>query len=383
MIFMILKTIAYIVVFLAVIVAGFLWLAPAIGGTASGERLERMKASQHHTGERFKNLRNTSVSTISKNNNASNSTNNNTANNNTVGIRSIIDYLFPPKGKNPNQALPSQVFDKTQLVPGSFVWIGHSTLLANIDGLNVITDPVFYNASPLPYTVQPFAFTHPIGVEDLPALDVVLISHDHYDHLDYKAIKQIAPITQHFLVPLGIGAHLERWGVPAEKIQEFDWYQDTQLKGVTFTFAPARHFSGRGLFDRFKTLWGSWIVKSPSLNAYFSGDGGYSDEFKKIGETYGPFDIAFMENGAYNENWAEIHMMPEQTVQATVDLKAKLLFPIHWGKFDLSTHSWYEPVVRAEAASRTHNITMITPEVGQVFRLDSQFEEPWWKRFAS
>ena len=218
----------------------------------------------------------------------------------------------------------------------------------NTEGLVVMIDPVFNRASPLPafnsksksnlFNGKPFEFENSIFIDDLPKVDVIIISHDHYDHLDFKAIKDFSNHVDRFIVPLGVGAHLERWGVKKNRISELDWYESKDYKNIQFTFAPSLHFSGRGITDGNSTLWGSWIITSKTLNAYFSGDGGYSETFNDLGNQYGPFDIAFIENGAYNVDWSNVHMFPDEVVQANIDLKSKVLFPIHWSKFDLSIH---------------------------------------------
>ena len=183
-----------------------------------------------------------------------------------------------------------------------------------------------------------------------------------------------------FRDPFRFAAHLQRWGVAADKITELDWYDSERLLKINFTLTPARHFSGRSLTNRFSTLWGSWVVKSESLSVYFSGDGGYYEEFKKIGEQFGPFDIAFIENGAYNPGWAQIHMMPEQSVQASVDLRARIFFPIHWSKFDLSVHPWDEPAKRAAVHAEKLGVTMASPLIGEIFSPGDAPQERWWEK---
>ncbi len=235
--------------------------------------------------------------------------------------------------------------------------------------------------------------THVPSVDDLPYIDAVLISHDHYDHLDYKAIKQVKDKVGHFYVPLGVKAHLLRWGVAESKVSEYDWYDSTQIAGndgqaITITFAPSHHFSGRGITGHRETLWSSWAVQSPELSVYFSGDGGYCEEFAKIGDRFEGFDIAFIEDGAYNERWREVHMLPEESDQAGIDVQAKEILPIHWGKFDLSTHHWREPVRRITSAIDAHNSTLpeeekiklAAPLIGQVFDLDNLPTSPWWEQ---
>lgn len=340
---------------------------PTFGDSPSEESMKIIKASKNYDGETFVNLIETKLETGDPENR-----------------KSVMDFiggmLNPPKGKVPSEKLPSAKFDSSQLQTNSFVWMGHSTVLMNLDGITVLTDPVFHNASPVPGTVTPFEIENTITMGDLPAkIDVVIISHDHYDHLDYKAIQKLADRVETFLVPLGLRAHLEHWGVDGAKIQEKDWQQSVIYKTLTFTMTPARHFSGRGLFNRYSTLWCSWVIKSPSLNVFFNGDSGYFDEFKEIGKKHGPFDIAFIENGAYDENWSEIHMMPEESVQANIDLQSKLMFPIHWGKFDLANHMWDEPIIRASKETVLKNVNIATPLIGQVFTLDNIPQTKWWE----
>ena len=291
----------------------------------------------------------------------------------------LMSLLSPPKDKNPIAPLPTIQFQGDTLTEGKFVWLGHSTLLMNIEGLIVMTDPVFNRASPVPIFGKPFAYEQPINIGDLPKVDVVIISHDHYDHLDAKAIKDLSQSVDRFLVPLGVKAHLERWGVDTNRISELDWHDSEDYKNIKFTLTPAQHFSGRGLTNRNSTLWGSWIVSSERIRAYFSGDGGYSETFKELGERYGPFDIAFIENGAYNTDWSQVHMFPHETVQANIDLKSNVLFPIHWSKFDLAFHPWDEPIIRITKEAEKRNINIATPMIGEVFDLTNLPKNSWWE----
>lgn len=291
----------------------------------------------------------------------------------------LASYLFPNKNKNPDSPLPSLKFEKDRFKNGDFVWFGHSTLLFRSNNINVLIDPVFNRASPIPIGGQAFDRKIRATTDELPTIDVVLISHDHYDHLDHIAIGDLASTTNLFLVPLGVEAHLLRWGVPVENVIELDWYESHQVGDNTFTLTPARHFSGRGITNRFSTLWGSWVVKSSTSSVFLSGDSGYTEEFKRIGEQFGPFDIAFIENGAYDTQWAQIHMMPEQSVQAAIDLKARLFFPVHWGKFDLAKHRWTDPIERAVKESNKRALPIVTPIVGETFNLDDPPSTTWWE----
>ena len=213
----------------------------------------------------------------------------------------------------------------------------------------------------------------------MPKIDAVLISHDHYDHLDYRTIQEIHTKTGHFFVPLGVKAHLQRWGVPANKITELDWNEQARLGDIRLTLVPARHFSGR-TFKRNTTLWGGYVVKSPDTNIYFSSDSGYGRHFADIIAQYGPFDFVMIENGAYNDDWALIHATPEHAVQAARDVQAIKVLPIHWGKFDLSEHHWKDPIERfLRAAAQQPALDVTTPKIGQVFQLDKLPKEKWWE----
>ena len=340
----------------------FLYLAPQFGASPSGQSAAKIKLSKHQQNDRFVNLVDTKISTRQPGESMDFKT-----------------YLSPPPGKNPQRPLPTAKFDPTQFSSGEFVWFGHSTVLFRSAGLNILTDPVFNRASPVPIGGKPFAMQSAPSIDDLPTIDVVIISHDHYDHLDHIVMSQLADSAELFLVPLGVKAHLDRWGVPAHKVFELDWYESYALPTATFTFTPARHFSGRGVSNRNTTLWGSWVVATTDMSVFYAGDSGYFKEFERIGEQYGPFDIAFMENGAYDANWSQIHMMPEESVQAAIALKAKLFFPIHWGKFDLAKHPWNEPIQRAVVAAKQQQMPIVAPLIGQVFTLDRPVFEVWWE----
>jgi len=300
-----------------------------------------------------------------------------------------IEYIADTNiGKRPKNPLPSVKFNKANFAENddnSITWFGHSTILFKLEKRIIIVDPVFNNAAPFSAILgpKPFKYENNICAKILPdKIDIVLITHDHYDHLDYKTIKEIHSKVEKFLVPLGNKAHLLKWGVPVSKIEEFDWYDSLSYNNIDFTFTPSRHFSGRAIRDRFATLWGGWIIKSEKNNLFISGDSGYFDEFKKIGEEYGPFDLAFIENGAYNPRWANIHLFPEQGVQASFDVKAKTALPIHWGKFSLSSHSWKEPIERFTKEAKKRNLTIATPLIGQTFIIEGDLpNENWWDNY--
>lgn len=369
----ILKILKYIGIAILVIAATFFLyykLHPTFGGTPSESSMEKIKASKNYNGEKFVNLIETKTYTGSEDRR--------------LNFSFIKELLYPMEGKNPSNPLPSKKFVANELENNSFAWFGHSTIIMKLDNYVVITDPVFNNAAPIPNIVEPFGVKKPITIKDLPEkIDVVIISHDHYDHLDYEAIEALNNRVSLFLVPLGVKGHLTEWGVPADKIKEKDWYQSVEFNSITFTMTPARHYSGRRGNDKNKTLWCSWVIKSSKLSVFFNGDSGYFSEFEKIGDKYGPFDISFIENGAYDENWAEIHMFPKQSVQASIDLKSKLMFPIHWGKFDLSNHPWDEPIVKASKQSENKNVTIVSPLIGQIFNLDNIPKIKWWEAVRS
>jgi L-ascorbate metabolism protein UlaG (beta-lactamase superfamily) len=263
----------------------------------------------------------------------------------------------------------------------SLVWLGHSTILGNLDGVSFIVDPMFgLRASPVQF-MGPKRFEGSLTpVEELPKVDIILITHNHYDHLDKGTILSLSGNVEKIYVPLDNKKILLKWGVEEKKIKEFDWFEDIEYKGVEFSFCPSQHFSGRGLTDRDKYLWGSWAVFGNKHSIFVSGDSGYNEHFKMIAGRYGSFDIACMECGAYNENWSEIHMLPEESIQAGVDLNAKVILPMHWAGFDLSTHAWDEPITRALKKADELKIDVTTPMIGEVLEFKNAIQtRRWWK----
>ncbi len=357
----------YIIITFIVFLILFVNFAPVFGSKPSGQLLTQIEKSPNFKDGKFHNLVTTKFG-FSKGKD--------------VNAEYIADKSY---GKKPISPLPTVKFDKSKFENSqgnSVTWFGHSTILFKIENKIIIVDPVFSNASPFPLIgPTPFKYENDLTVKDLPDnIDVVLITHDHYDHLDHKTIKKIHQNVGIFLVPLGVKAHLLKWGVPKNKIVEHDWYDNYLFYEIDFIFTPTRHFSGRALRDRFSTLWGGWIIKSKSNNLYISGDGGYSPEFKKIGEAYGPFDIIFIENGAYNPRWEKIHLFPEQAVQVSFDARAKVALPIHWGKFSLSFHSWYEPIDRFTKEADERELKIVTPLIGQTFNINKEFpNKRWWE----
>ncbi len=260
-------------------------------------------------------------------------------------------------------------------------WFGHSTLLVEIEGRRVLLDPVWSERCSPSRFVGPKRF-HPVPLEQgaLPRVDAVLISHDHFDHLDYRSVLELAKQNPLFVVPLGVGAHLEYWGVKPEQIRELDWWQETSLGALRLVATPARHFSGRGLgADR--TLWSGWAMIGEERRVYYSGDTAMFEGFAQIGERLGPFDATLIEAGAYDAMWADVHLGPEQAVAAHQAARGRVLFPVHWVTFDLALHSWVEPMERVLAAARLANVTVVTPKPGQsIDPLAPPEPERWWPR---
>lgn len=288
--------------------------------------------------------------------------------------------------RTPEDTLPVVKRDLKQPVNPDKVhltWFGHSTILLQVQGRNILLDPVFSKrASPVQFAgPKNFPGTERYQAEDLPPIDYLLISHDHYDHLDKETIAKLAKKVKAFVVPLGVGTHLQDWGVPAGNIRELDWWDELELEpGLHLAATPARHFSGRGLTDRFGTLWCSYVLKTEKANLYLGADSGYGPHFKQIGEKYGPFGLTLLECGQYNTSWPNIHMMPEETAQAHLDLKGKTLLPIHWGKFSLALHSWTEPMERLLAETNKKDIRLTTPRIGELITIDSYLPfENWWQ----
>ena len=294
----------------------------------------------------------------------------------------------PPKPLPVNDISISEVFpdDDTGLY---VTWLGHSSILLQINGIRIFIDPVFTdNISPIPFIkIKRYQAKNPILDIDLPELDAVVISHSHYDHLDKKAIKALKNKTKFFITPENVGKYLEKWGVEEHKIKEFSWWEEGVLYGqneklLTFICTPARHFSGRGLYSINNSLWASFLFFSENLKVFYSGDTSYSFHFKQIGYHYGPMDLALMECGQYNEAWLESHQMPEESVKANLDVQAKYLLPIHWGSFTLAKHDWWEPVERAYTEAEILDIDILTPRVGQTLLInENTITNKWWEEY--
>lgn len=289
------------------------------------------------------------------------------------------DAAVEPSDKLATVPRKAQDFETISTKP-MVTWLGHSTLFIEVDGMRFLTDPVWgQRASPSDYYGPKRFYQPPLSLDALPHVDAVLISHDHYDHLDHRTIVELAKTEIPFLVPLGVGAHLEYWGVPKERIQEFDWWQESQVGSVRLVATPARHFSGRHLLDRDHTLWTSWSVLGENGRVFFSGDTAMFPGFREIGDKLGPFDITLMELGAYSALWADVHLGPEQAVQAHIDLRGELMMGIHWGTFNLALHSWAEPPERLLAESKRRDVRVVIPKPGQSFNESTGADVVrWW-----
>lgn len=356
---------------LALLLVLYFAYAPRIGGNPKGERLAGIQRSPNYRDGRFQNVVDTNMDMPMR-----------------VMRKVMWEMMKGGQGREPKDIIPTVPFDKRawEAVPETsmaLAWFGHSTLLIKIEGITFLTDPVFgARASTFSFAgPKRFHYAQLMSVDLLPHVDVVLLSHDHYDHLDRETILRLK--DKRFIAPLGVGAHLEHWGVPASAISEFDWWESVEVGNVKLTLAPSRHFSGRNLNNRFSTLWGSWIIAGTTKRIYFGADSGYSPSFSQIGQRFGPFDLALLECGAYNENWANIHMMPEETAQAAIDLRAKALMPIHWGKFSLALHPWKEPIECVSRKAAELGLPLLTPRIGAIVTdADPSRSERWWERLT-
>jgi len=303
------------------------------------------------------------------------------------GIGLMLRFFFLRNADTePADPIPVQTVTRSRLLAlpadqTAVVRLGHSSLLFKIGGQFWLTDPVFSDrASPFSFLGPKRFHKPPISIDELPDIRGVLISHNHYDHLDEAAIRKLHKKVEHFYVPLKVGEHLVRWGVPADKISEYDWWQTEQVDDLKLVALPAQHFSGRGRHDSNRTLWCSWALCGGGKIIYYSGDGGYSDQFKRIGDEYGPFDLTLMETGGYSDNWPHVHMQPEETLQAHLDLRGRQLMPVHNSTFSLSFHPWYEPLERIARLADKHNVPLLTPEIGRIFLLgEHPTTRRWWR----
>jgi L-ascorbate metabolism protein UlaG (beta-lactamase superfamily) len=259
--------------------------------------------------------------------------------------------------------------------------LGHSSHLLKLRGKWWLIDPVFgERVSPVSWAGPKRFHEPPLALQDVPPIEALVLSHDHYDHLDVPTIEALKDRVQKYFVPLGVGARLREWGVPADRIEEFDWWQERKWGDVVLTAAPAQHFSGRTLWDRNRTLWASWLLRSGNERIFYSGDTGDGPGFREIGTRLGPIDIALMENGAYDSYWPTVHMTPEETVQAFQDLGARTLYLVHNSTFDLAFHGWRDPLERVASLAQQRGLDLATPEIGEILTLGNPRENrKWWE----
>jgi L-ascorbate metabolism protein UlaG (beta-lactamase superfamily) len=253
--------------------------------------------------------------------------------------------------------------------------------LIRVAGKTIFIDPMMGpDTSPIaPFVAKRFTGSLLHILEQLPHVDAVLITHDHYDHLDMDSIDILMSKTDRFITALGVGRHLQRWNCPVSKIEEMDWWQETDLDGLKITFTQSRHSSGRAVSAQPCTLWGGWVIDSGKERVYFSGDGGYGQHFKEVGERLGPFDFGFMECGQYNEKWRVIHMHPDESVQAAIDAGVKQAMPVHWAGFTLAMHDWTEPVTQFMSHANAQNLSVATPQIGELQTISTCELNEWWK----
>ncbi len=337
------------------------------GRNPQGERLERILKSPHYRDGKFQNLSPTPQLTSDKSK-----------------LESIIDFLFRKvDGLRPSVDLPVIKTDLTQIQRDEevLVWLGHSSFFMQTGGKRFLIDPVLVMASPVSFANKAFKGTELYTPDDIPEIDYLIISHDHWDHLDYNTVMQLKDRTDKVICPLGVGEHFEYWGFDKDRLVELDWNEDAPLAaGFTVHCLPARHFSGRG-FSPNKTLWASYMLQTPSRTIYISGDGGYDTHFAETAAQFGHIDLAIFENGQYNEGWKFIHLLPEDLAHAIKDIHADRVLTVHHSKYALGKHSWREPLETISTAAEKDSLNLLTPMIGEAVYLDNtaQTFSKWWE----
>jgi len=336
----------------------------------SGLRLERVRASRQFADGRF---RNTAAVGPGLQGNP---------------LPLLGEYFFGGAKRTPPAPLPllSPLETWARRLDSGFrvTWLGHSTLLLELDGARILTDPVWgERASPMSFAGPKRFHPAPVPLESLPELDAVLVSHDHYDHLCRATITALAKRRVPFITALGVGAHLEAYGVAPEFITELDWWEETRVGPVGFTATPSQHFSGRGLGDRNQALWASWVLTTDRRRVFFSGDTGLTSEFEEIGRRHGPFDLVMLEVGAFHPSWGGIHLGPENALKAHAMLGGGLLMPVHWGTFNLALHAWDEPAETLLRLASQQRVRLFTPRLGAAMEpAHVEAATPWWREVA-
>lgn len=339
------------------------------GGKISKKDIEEYKEISNWDGEKFLNLEPTSMD---------------------FSFQALPKFLYKQfcekKGREPKKPLPIVPFDKDNFLAPSekskFIWYGHSAILLRINHKTILIDPMLGpNASPIaPFSTKRFSSNTLNLIDEFPEIDLVLMTHDHYDHLDLESIMKLQPKVKHYFTGKGVGRHLKKWGIDEDRISEFDWWKSQILEDIQITYTPTRHFSGRGLSDRAKSMWGGWAFQTQQERLWFSGDGGYGNHFEEVGERLGPFDFAWMECGQYNENWRLIHMFPDESVQAAIDAKVSQVMPVHWAGFSLAQHHWTEPVEKFVTSAQRNSIPFTTPQLGELIHINQERENHlWWR----
>ena len=328
---------------------------PSFGRLPQGEHLERIKRSPHYRDGQFSNLHQTPVMASDKG-----------------FFEAMFSFLFrKPEGLRPEDAVPTMKTDlhKLERDKDVLIWFGHSSYFIQIDGKRILVDPVFCMASPVSFVNKPFKGTDIYKPEDMPDIDYLVISHDHWDHLDYRTVKSLKDRVGKVICGLGVGEHLEHWGYSKEQLVELDWQENAALdNGFTVHCLPARHFSGRGLKAN-QTLWASFLLETPSQKLYMAGDGGYDSHFEEIGKRFPDIDLAILENGQYNEDWKYIHLMPSDMEKAARELKAKRILTVHHSKYALAMHPWDEPLMNEKNMQKQDSLNMLVPVIGEVVPL--------------
>lgn len=325
----------------------------SFGARPTGARLERLRKSSHFVDGKF-------VNSVPTNKLAPGSF-----------FAMLRHQLFGNEERVPKRQIPVVMRSAADYATGPAsglraTWIGHASTLIEIDGRRVVTDPIWSErCSPSTWLGPKRFHPPPVPLDALPPIDVAIISHDHFDHLDMSTVQALATRGARFVVPLGVGAHLEVWGIAVDQITELDWNESVEITGLKITATPARHYSGRNPLRADNTLWASWVVKGPAHNVFFSGDSGYFSGFKEIGARHGPFDLALVKIGACDVTWPDIHMTPEEAVQTTVDVRGGLLLPVHWGTFNLAFHGWNDPAERVLVAAHDAGVALVVPRPGE------------------
>jgi L-ascorbate metabolism protein UlaG (beta-lactamase superfamily) len=342
---------------------------PVFGALPKGKHKQKVQSSPHFSKGQFQNLMPTPAFTEGYN-----------------MAKVMREWLFDREPqRKPTQALPYEKTDLHALKREDevLVWFGHSSYYFQLNGLRFLVDPVLSgSASPFAKGIPAFEGSDVYKAEDIPSIDVLLVTHDHYDHLDYPTIRALLPKINRVYCGLGVGAHLQRWGVSAEQLHELDWHQQLKINNdITLSAVPTRHFSGRSL-KRNSTLWLGFVVETPGYKLLVGGDSGYGEHFKQIGAQHGPFDLVLLENGQYDRKWKYIHMQPEEVLQAAQDLRAKRLLPVHSAKFALANHPWDEPLRRIQSAAGNFSLQLATPQIGERLELQNptQSFQKWWEK---